>query len=129
MSDVGKTSPGAIAWIDLTVPDATGIRDFYRDVIGWKINPVDMGGYDDFCMLSPVDGRSIAGICHARGINADLPPLWLVYVVVEDVDASAKRARELGGQVLVGPRELGEGRFCVVRDPAGAALALYQVCA
>ena len=36
MSDEDKVPAGSIAWIDLTVPDATGIRDFYKDVVGWS---------------------------------------------------------------------------------------------
>jgi len=42
--------PGQIGWIDLTVPDATALRDFYQGVTGWTPSSVDMGGYQDFCM-------------------------------------------------------------------------------
>ncbi len=47
-----KKGIGEIAWLDLTVEDAESVRDFYSDVVGWTITPVDMGGYDDFCMNS-----------------------------------------------------------------------------
>jgi hypothetical protein len=46
------TGPGAIAWVDLTVPDAEAIRDFYSQVVAWKSEGVDMGGYKDFNMLA-----------------------------------------------------------------------------
>ena len=118
--------PGTIAWQDLTVPNAAEVRDFYRAVAGWESLGEDMGGYEDFHMLSPATGQSVAGICHARGANANLPPQWLIYITVEDVEKSAARCRALGGQVLDGPREMGGGRFCAVRDPAGAVCALYQ---
>jgi hypothetical protein len=49
-----------------------------------------------------------------------------VYFVVADVEAAAAAARAQGGEVLAGPRALGGGRMCVVRDPAGAVCALYQ---
>ena len=42
--------PGQIGWIDLTVPDAEAVRDFYQSVTAWSPSPVDMGGYNDFCM-------------------------------------------------------------------------------
>jgi hypothetical protein len=116
--------PGAIVWTDLTVGDAEGVRDFYREVVGWKSAPVSMGSYDDFNMLPPGSDTPATGICHARGPNANLPAQWLVYVQVEDVEASARRARELGGAVVDGPRGMGSLRFCVIRDPAGAVLAL-----
>ena len=119
-------APGSISWFDLTVPDAAVVRDFYMAVTGWKSAALDMGGYDDFCMNRPGDGETVAGICHARGANAGVPPQWLLYVTVADLDASAQKAGELGGAVIVPIRSAGEGRMCVIRDPAGAVLALYQ---
>ena len=54
-------------------------------------------------------------------------PHWLAYVAVEDVDASAKKAGELGATVLVGPRDIPDvGRFAVLRDPQGAVIAIYR---
>jgi predicted enzyme related to lactoylglutathione lyase len=120
------TRPGLISWADLTVPDATAVQDFYRQVAGWESSEVDMGGYADYGMHPPGGGPMVAGVCHARGVNADLPAQWLVYVTVADVDAAAGRCRELGGEVLAGPRSLGGGRMCVIRDPAGAVCALYS---
>ena len=120
------TAVGSIAWRDLTVPDAGSVRAFYEQVVGWKLRPVSVGDYSDFEMLQPASGESIAGICHARGNNADLPPQWLIYIIVTDVAASAARCVELGGQVLVAPRSLSGGTFCVIRDPGGAVCALFQ---
>lgn len=116
---------GQITWRDLTVPNAQEVRDFYSGVVGWDWSGQNMGGYDDFNMLSPETGETVAGICHARGSNAHLPPQWLVYITVMDVDASAEQCRKLGGKVLDGPRTMGDARFCVIRDPAGAVAALY----
>ena len=124
MSENSKPKVGSIVWQDLTVPDAGSVKDFYCDVIGWDAAPHDMSSYHDFDIKTAEDGEIITGICHARGENANLPPQWLIYVQVEDVDASAKRCLALDGQVLDGPRQMGEHRFCVVQDPAGAMLAL-----
>ena len=121
-----KPVVGTIAWRDLTVKNATRIRDFYAQVVGWKVSRVEMGGYSDFCMLAPATGETVAGICHARGSNAGLPAQWLNYVVVENVERSAANCRKLGGRVLVKPRAMAGGRFCVIRDPAGAVCALYR---
>lgn len=116
---------GAICWTDLTVPDAEQVADFYRHVVGWTTTGCAMGGYEDYCVNAPGNGQTVAGICHARGVNADLPAQWLIYIVVADVDVSAAACVRLGGQVIAGPREMGEqGRFCVIRDPAGAVAAL-----
>lgn len=115
---------GRISWLDLTVPDADRIREFYHDVVGWRAEGVEMGGYQDYLMLA--EGQPVAGVCHARGPNAGLPPQWLPYVTVEDLDASLARCEALGGKRIGEIRRHGpDARYCVIEDPAGAALALY----
>lgn len=118
--------PGSIAWRDLTVPDAGRVRDFYAAVIGWRFSDQSMGSYDDYNIVMPDSEEVVAGLCHARGANADLPAAWLMYVVVENVEASAQAAIANGGAVLSGPRAMGGGRFAVIQDPAGAVIALWQ---
>lgn len=125
MSSKERPEVGSIGWTDLTVADAERIRDFYSAVAGWTPEPVDMGGYNDFNMNAPASGRTIAGICHARGVNADLPPQWMVYITVEDVERSARACVEHGGTILLPARREGGGSLCVIRDPAGAVAALY----
>ncbi len=117
---------GRIGWIDITVDDARRLRDFYADVVGLVPDPVGMGGYDDFNMTVPGSGDAVCGICHARGGNSDLPGGWLVYFVVNDVEASAAACAAKGGKIIVEPRGLAGGRFCVIEDPSGATAALYQ---
>ena len=115
-----------IGWVDLTVDDAEGVRDFYARVMGWRSEAVDMSGYADFNMCDPATGTPAAGVCHARGANAGLPPVWLVYFEVADLERSLGDVGEAGGAVLQGPRQAGGTRFAVVRDPAGAVCALFQ---
>jgi uncharacterized protein len=117
---------GSIAWTDLTVPDAERVRSFYATVTGWRSEPVSMGVYDDFNMFAEGRSEPVAGICHARGENARLPPQWLIYIVVESVAESARLCVEHGGQIVDGPRTLGGRAFCVIQDPAGAWAALVE---
>ncbi len=124
MSD-SSTSVGSIVWQDLTVPDAEQTSAFYANVVGWKMSPHDMGEYHDFNVQNE-QGEVVAGICHARGSNASIPPQWLLYVKVVDVDRSAQQCKELGGTVVDGPRLMGGSKFCVIQDPAGAFLALVE---
>lgn len=127
MSEQKIPEVGSITWTDLTVPNAEEVRDFYSKVVGWIPQPVSMGNYNDFNMTAPESGQPVAGICHARGVNAELPPQWLVYITVENVDQSAEKCRELGGKILAGPKGLGgHGRYCVIQDPAGAVAALFE---
>jgi predicted enzyme related to lactoylglutathione lyase len=119
--------PGAIVWVDLTVADAASVRDFYAAVAGWIPAEVSMGDYSDYTMASSGDAKLVAGICHARGTNADLPPQWLIYITVPNLDLSIQRCRELGGSIITEPKNMGAyGRLAVIQDPAGAVAALLE---
>ncbi len=127
MTDPRTQPAGTLAGRDLTIADAAPIRDFYAAVVGWTPMELDMGGYADFVMTAPASGQWVAGVCHARGANADLPPQWFVYVLVDDLEASRERCVAGGGTLLTGIKGSGEGpRFSVIQDPAGAVLALMQ---
>ena len=126
MTSETKPRIGSIMWRDLTVENAEEIRDFYTQVVGWTATPHDMGEYNDFDIHPPESDEIVAGICHARGENARIPPAWLMYIVVADVEKSAQRCTELGGQIIDGPRLMGGYAFCVIRDPAGAVAALIS---
>jgi predicted enzyme related to lactoylglutathione lyase len=118
---------GNIGWIDLTVPNAESIRDFYHSVSGRNHSPVEMGGYQDFCMRPTDASETVAGICHARCENASMPPQWMIYINVDDLDESIRQCEQLGGKVRVPIRSLGaSGRCCVIEDPAGAVAALFE---
>lgn len=117
---------GTIGWVDLTVAQADKLREFYAQVVGWRAEPVDMGGYSDFNMLPPGSEAPAAGLCHARGVNAGLPPQWLIYVTVADLARSRRACLDGGGEVLQERLQEDGSGLCVIRDPAGAVLALFQ---
>jgi predicted enzyme related to lactoylglutathione lyase len=121
-----KNPLGRVEWLDLTVHDGRRLRDFYSEVVGWKAADVDMGMYSDYNMNLPESGETIAGICHARGQNAGLPSQWLVYVRVASVHEAAETCRQKGGEVLDGPKRMGSSDICVIKDPAGAVMALLS---
>jgi predicted enzyme related to lactoylglutathione lyase len=119
---------GRIAWVDLTVADASATRDFYRQVIGWSPQDVHMKDgsepYDDYNMLSE-SGRPAAGVCHARSVNAGLPAVWMIYLPVGDLAESLRRVEEEGGRILKAMQDK-DGRYvyAAVQDPVGVYLAL-----
>lgn len=117
---------GKIGWLDISVEDAPALRDFYSAVVGWNTQDVSMGEYNDYNMVMPSNGEPAAGICHARGSNAGMPRQWLIYIIVEDLAASAEACIRHGGKMVVEPRGAGGGNFCVVEDPSGAIAGLYQ---
>ena len=122
------TPVGRIAWLDLTVSDASATRDFYQQVVGWSVQNIELedGGehYADYNMLGD-DGNPAAGVCHARGVNIGLPPVWMIYLPVGDLAESLRRVQEEGGKVVkVMQGEDGAHVYAAVQDPVGAYLAL-----
>ena len=118
---------GAVTWMDLTTQDADGIRDFYKNVVGWKSMDISMGKYNDYCMQSPDDDVVRTGICHSRGSNATIPPAWIMYINVANLDESIAQVINGGGDVINGPRKMGEkARYCIIKDPAGAYCGLFD---
>ena len=120
------TDIGKIEWIDLTVGEASRMRDFYCSVVGWSSTEEDMGSYSDYNINLPGTTSSIAGVCHARGPNVNLPAQWLLYVRVKSIAESIGKCEKLGGSIIDGPRRMGNQQFCVIQDPAGAVLALLS---
>jgi predicted enzyme related to lactoylglutathione lyase len=121
-----KNQVGSILWSDLTVPDAVAVSGFYSAVVGWKTQGLDMGGYEDFCMMPPDAKQPAAGICHARGVNKDLPAQWLVYINVANLRRALKACVSKGGAIVTPERDMGGAKVAVIRDPAGAVAALFQ---
>lgn len=120
---------GCIAWLDLTVENADATRDFYKAVVGWSIHNVEMKDgdtpYSDYNMLGS-DGSDAAGVCHARGGNQGLPPVWLIYLPVGDLAESLRRVREEGGTVIKETTTDSDHAYAVIRDPLGVCLALVR---
>jgi hypothetical protein len=119
------SNAGKIVWFDLTVDNADTVRDFYQQVLGWTPEPVDMGGYQDYSMKAS-DGQVAAGVCHKRGENQGQPSQWMLYITVDNLDHSLAACTANGGQVVVPTRQMGNSRFAVIQDPAGAVCALFE---
>ena len=127
-SQDGAEGIGCISWVDLTVNDASTSRDFYQEVVGWSVKDVEMEDagerYADYSMLGG-DGNPAAGICHARGVNASLPPAWMLYLPVGDFAESLRRVIEEGGKIIKETAGSDGGyTYAVIQDPVGACVAL-----
>jgi predicted enzyme related to lactoylglutathione lyase len=119
--DVFKTH-GAFSWSELVTPDPDAARDFYTALFGWGSKQMQMPGgtYTTF----QVGDTSVAGMMKLPQ-GTDLAPAWGCYVTVEDVEATCKRAVELGGKVLMPVTELpAVGRMAVIQDPQGALISV-----
>ncbi|NQZ23071.1 MAG: VOC family protein [Colwellia sp.] len=117
---------GDMAWLDLTVANATEVKGFYQHVIGWQADETSMGDHCDYTMKSPVTGDAVSGICHSKGINSDMPAAWLPYFLVANISDSILAVNAQGGELLTDIKLAGKDQYIVIKDPAGAVCALYQ---
>lgn len=113
---------GAFSWNELLTTDVAGAKSFYSDMFGWKLEDNTQGmPYT----MAKINNTEMAGVMAIPEENVGMPPMWGGYVTVDDVDASAKQAIELGGKLLMGPMDIPNvGRFIVIADPQGATLSL-----
>jgi predicted enzyme related to lactoylglutathione lyase len=122
--DVSSSPPGHWLWNELHTRDVSAALAFYEKVVGFSQRAVDMGPAGTYHILS-AGGIDRGGA--STHIPAGVPPHWLPYVTVTDVDATAARARKLGATITVEPANIPDtGRFAVFNDPTGAALAIMN---
>ena len=118
---------GAFVWYELMTTDTKAAEAFYDDVVGWT--SVDSGMPDANYTLFKTNDLRVAGLMTMpeSALTMNIPPAWLGYVGVDDVDAAAKKLAKLGGTVHRQPEDIpGVGRFAVVADPHGAVFALFK---
>lgn len=119
-----KTPAGDWYWNELWTPDDTRALNFYERLFGYTHDTMDMGEQGTYYVLKK-DGVPRAGV--VQSVQPKAPPMWLPYLAVDDCDASAAKAKALGAQVVSGPEDVpGIGRFAILVDPLGAAIAIMK---
>lgn len=113
---------GALCWNELLTPDPTTAADFYTTVFGQQAQAMDMGGFD-YTLLT-VGEEQVAGI---QGLQDPLPAGWSTVFAVDDCDATAARAAELGGKVLTEPNDIPVGRVACLADPQGVTFQIITL--
>ena len=110
---------GALCWFELMSGDPGAAREFFVGLLGWGSEEMPMG--ERVYTVFKRGEQSVAGMMGLPEEAGDAPSHWLAYFAVDDSDATAASARDLGGTVLVPPTDIpGVGRFAVLRDPQGA---------
>jgi predicted enzyme related to lactoylglutathione lyase len=122
MPHVTSHPPGSFCWIELATSDDAAARSFYTQLFGWTTRETPMGELGVYTVLQK-DGRDAAALYKEER----MPPNWVSYIAVADVDAAAEQARALGGQLHNGPFDVfGSSRMAVLGDPQGAHFAIWQ---
>ena len=114
---------GAFSWNELMTSDPAAALAFYTSLLGWTAQTMAMPGGDYHVVK--VGETSVGGVMSLppEAKAGGMPPCWGSYVTVTDVDATTRKAVELGGKVVHGPQDIpGVGRMAVIVDPQGAAL-------
>jgi predicted enzyme related to lactoylglutathione lyase len=113
---------GAFSWIELMTTDVEGAKKFYTQLFGWETEDMPMENMSD--TITKIGDEGVGGIMPLPPEAEGVPPHWGVYVTVDDVDATAGKAEELGGKIHVPPTDIPNvGRFCVIQDPQGSVIS------
>jgi predicted enzyme related to lactoylglutathione lyase len=119
-------APGAWAWCDLRTDQPDAAREFYGAVFGWEYAAVPMAGDEYTTFTAPGSPAPAGGVGPMMGAEG-VPPLWLNYFAVDDVDRSLGAVTAQGGTIITPAFDTPFGRMAPILDPAGAALMVMQL--
>lgn len=122
MTQTQTIATGSPVWFDLSTPDPEGSRKFYSQLFGWTADVLpDAGGYGFFNL----GGKMVGGVGPQQ--NPQQPPSWNTYILTDDAQATATKARDAGGSVLLEPMNvMDQGTMTFIADPSGAAIGGWQ---
>jgi uncharacterized protein len=118
----GETMGRPVVHFEVIGKDAAGLRSFYADLFGWKIdsdNPMNYG------IVSAGDGPGIGG---GIGVGSEgYPGHVTFYVGVPDVEAALAQAESLGGSRMMGPEKVLEDiEIGLFQDPEGHLIGVVK---
>src|SRR2546421_2782717 len=114
---------GVPCWADLFVPDVGAGKRFYGELFGWTFQD-DEADRNTFT-IALNDGKPVAALLPKT--DGRMPTAWNLYLASPDAAATAERVRQAGGQVIVGPGQVGEhGTMLIAADPGGAVFGVWQ---
>jgi predicted enzyme related to lactoylglutathione lyase len=128
MGERSEYKPGTFCWSELATSDQDAAKAFYGALFGWDADDSPLGDGAYYSMQLR-DGKPVAAIAAQpqQQRDAGVPPLWNSYVSVDDADAVAERAKELGAELHAPPFDvMTVGRMAVIQDPQGAYFMLWQ---
>lgn len=126
MSVVTKHEPGSFCWPELATSDSAGAKAFYRGLFGWDANDSPAGPDMIYTMLQK-SGKSVGALYQMGPQMQGMPPHWNIYVAVTSADAAAKKAKDLGGKILMEPFDVMDvGRMAIIQDEQGAIFSVWE---
>ena len=118
---------GTFCWNKLMTRDVGAAKTFYTKLLGWSAEEMDMGEMGMYTIFKNGEQQAAGLMAMPSDCGEDVPPHWMSYIAVNDVDASTARAEQLGGKICVPPTDIPNvGRFSVITDPTGATISLFK---
>ncbi|MFF8831916.1 VOC family protein [Streptomyces sp. NPDC015131] len=115
---------GTPCWADAMFADVEGAKRFYGDVLGWTFgeSSTEFGNYTQ----AYADGKAVAAVVPPMP-GAEEQSAWCLYLASPDVEATARKIRDNGGQILMEPMKVGDfGSMTLARDPGGVVFGVWQ---
>ena len=117
---------GSISWVELATADIATATKFYKDVFGWGSETAPMGDSGEYTLFTLGADQIAGGYDKTNVLPDEVPPHWMVYFAVDDIDATVATARQLGAEATDVMEVQMAGRFSVITDPQGATFAALQ---
>jgi|SRR5215469_5963590 len=128
MPQIDEFRIGTFCWVELGTSDQQGAKEFYGKLFGWAA--VDMPiGPDQFFTTFQIDQREVAAAYTLRPdeVEHGVPPHWMLFVAVQNADATVAKAESLGATILAAPFDVFDLlRMAVIQDPTGAVFSVWQ---
>lgn len=123
---------GEFCWTEVIVNDTAAGKAFYSNVFGWEFKQSGVGMDFEYLEYSVPGSFPMGGLFKMTqemcGDQPVPPPHFMNYIAVDDVDATAARAAELGGTIVSPPMDIPNvGRFAQIKDPAGAVFSVIKL--
>ena len=119
---------GDIIWCDLSTIDVARTTSVYADLFGWDYTTVQQPDGSDYHIGATGNDQAAAIFEMPETFQKiGLPSFWMTYFQVDDAQATAELATQLGGKVELGPMPFSDaGRIALIRDPLGAGFTIYD---
>lgn len=113
---------GASCWNELYTKDVEKAKEFYGKLFGWEFSTDDTG----YTFITN-NGRGNGGIFEITDEMGNMPPFWMVYFTIENLEESVQKVQKLGGTVHMPGKEISVGKIAVVADPTGGAFTMIEM--
>jgi len=110
--------------VELNTTNPKNAKEFYGSLFDWQLEDTDMGGGMTYTMIKVGEGTGGGLMKHPM---PGAPSIWIPYILVSDVAASTKKAKQIGGTIIKDVSEVPNmGTFSIIQDPTGGVIGLWK---